>query len=229
MTLYGTRIFTFWYSGNNTGGSYGVAWGKRNVHLTVWFRDEVMNCHITDGDRKVWEKAMTLAELRIVFERMQKKCIGRWRQNERMIILDPERLNVLKEYSMVNANEHDVDLGGYIRDILPAFLKSGGAATRIGDAMAGSPIFGLQYRRFKWFFVIATPTGEVLRWPVDPAKGPLRKVPTVQGFCRYMKYIDKEGFFDYIAPSMAEEIIERLGREVELAVIQIAGETDDAL
>lgn len=227
LTFYGTRFFTLWYSGNDTGGSFGVAWGERNVHLTVWFRGDIMNCHITDDDNRIWEKTMTLTELKAILAKTQEKCIGNWSAREKMIVLDPERLDAWKKNSTTQGRREDVDLGGYIRDILPVFLESGGIEARIGNIMKGSILFGLQYRRFKWHFVIAAPSGEMLRWPVDPTKGPLRRVPTIQGFRRYMKYLEKEGFFDHIAPSIGEETIQRLAREVELAVIQVTGEPNN--
>lgn len=227
LTFYGTRFFTLWYSGNDTGGSFGVAWGRRNVHLTIWFTKEVMNCHITDNDRRVWEETMSLTDLRALVSKATRKCIGSWSGREKIIALDPQRLDAWKANSTSNGKRENVDLGGYIKDILPVFLESGGTETRIRDIMKDSPLFGLQYRRFKWCLVIAGPSGEILRWPVDPRKGPLRRVPTVRGFHRYMRYIEKEGFFDQITPSIGEEAIPRLVGEVELAIMQATRESDN--
>lgn len=186
-----------------------------------------MNCHITDNRNKVWERTMTIRELSAIMKKMQKKCVGNWNPKEKIIVLDPQRLDAWKKNSVLQTNKETIDFGGYIRDILPAFLGSAGTAVGIADAMKGHTLFGLQYRWFKWHFVIVEPSGEILLWPVDPTKGPLRKVITVQGFRRYMKYIEREGFFDYIAPSLSREAIERLIGEVKLVAFQAAEEPND--
>jgi len=227
MTFYGSEFLRLWYSGNDTGGSIGVAWGKRNVHMTVWFKDEVMNCHITDGSVRVWEKSITLKELESILRRMERKCIGRWKPHHRIMVLDPARLDAWNRNTVIKGKKEQVDLGRYISEIAPAFFASHGEFARIEDIMGKTQLFGLQRSRLGWNFVIADPSGAIIRWPVNPARSPLYKVPTVQGMLRFMRYIEKEGFFDYIAPSISKEAIERLAREVELAALQMSEGHDD--
>ncbi len=229
LMLYGTKLFTIWSSGTETGGSIGVAWGKRNVHVTMWMKDDVLNCHITDDDQKVWERTMTLAELEAVVRKMQKKCLGRWSRNEKIVILNPAMLDAWTRNSTTDSKGSHIDLAGYIDTILPAFLDSNATPVRIRDALGTSVLFGLQRHWFDWYIVMAEPSGEILRWPIDINKGPLKKVVTIQGLRRYFKYIDKQGFFEYIAPSLDNEAIERLTAEIELTAARVVAADRQAI
>lgn len=218
MDLLGVRFLSLWCRDNETGLNLGVRWENHDVHYTVYFRREVLNCHITDKEKRVWEREMPLSEMQTLAQMFMRKIVGKWRAREKFYPIDPRRLETWKDLSITDEKYQKVDFGEYAKLVVPMLLDVDEKPATIKSSIRQGPMFGLQRRRLKWYFILADPDGTVVRFPLDPYKSPLRIFPTFEGMLRYMKYLDKKGFFEFIAVSMDKEGIQRVLGEIELMV-----------
>jgi hypothetical protein len=218
MDLLGVRFLSLWCRDNETGLSLGVRWENHDVHYTVYSRREALNCHITDKGKRIWEREIPLDEMQTLAQRFMREIVGKWRAREKFYPIDPRRLETWEELSITDEKYQRVDFGEYIKRVIPMLLDVDEKPATIEDSMKQAPLFGLQKRRLQWYFILAEPNGIAVRFPLDPYKSPLRMFPTFEGMLRYMKYLDKKGFFDYITMSFDKEDMQRVFGEIELMV-----------
>lgn len=225
MDLLGVRFLSLWCRANETGLNLGVRWENHDVHYTVYFRKEVLNCHITDKGKRIWEREVPLDKMQTLAQKLMKKVIGKWKLKERFYPIDPRRLETWKDLTITDEKYQRVDLGNYIQQIVPVLLETDEKPAMLADLMEQTLVFGLQKRRLVWHFIFATPDGTAARFPLNPSRSPLRMFPTIDGMLRYMNYIEKKGFFDHIDMLPDNEDMQRIFGEIELMVsnTEIAG------
>lgn len=216
MDLLGVGFLSLWCRVNETGLSLGVRWENHDVHYTIYSREDVLNCHITDKGKRIWEREVTLADMQMLAEKVMKKMIGRWRSRERVYPVNSRRLETWKDLTITDERFQRIDLGDYMKQTAQMLLEWDEKPVMLGNLMSQTPVFGLQKRRLGWYFILAMPDGAAARFPLNPSRSPLRVFPTFDGMLRYMNYIEKKGFFENIAVSPGNEGVQRILGEIEL-------------
>lgn len=186
-------FFGMWWSGREFGASFGIKTKglSRNVHMTIVFRDGILNCHITDTAKtptKIWESEISIHELKLISEEFLASCVRRYYWFQRYHQLSDslvETLRVLGDSG--GTREYDV------APLFEAFLDEGVLVKkRIRKGFHEGQKMGFIIERDDAFFVIPFSRRNMIVMNSDPMKTPFSRIPTVQGFARFMDYLEEE-------------------------------------
>jgi hypothetical protein len=183
-----------WTSGNETGASMGFKTGmSRNVHLTTYFRNGILNAHIRDTAKepsKVWEMEMTIDELRDNFEEFKETCFKRYYWFQRYFQLNKNLLHTIglskdsKEFNARNLDFASLLKVAYKEDLYfkKRIRKGYSEGFRPGFIVIGEDTYFVCPINKKQMFIVNT----------EIEKTPMWKVPITQGIHRYLDYLDEE-------------------------------------
>ena len=211
LTLKDMPFFGFWWSGNETGVSFGMKTGlSRNVHLTLFLRDNIINAHITDtakDPRKVWEMEMSLEELKQIAMESMPSFIKKYYWHQRYYQINPDLLETL---GLTPELEHrswkNYDIVSYIKAFQteePLIKKR----IRKGFKEGFRP--GFIFTGDDTYFICPMDKKNIFIVNAEIKKTPLWKIPTTQGFFRFMDYLDEEQIFEEFT-KMNEEKMEQM-------------------
>jgi hypothetical protein len=194
-----------WLSGRGFGASFGIKnpSSSRNVHVTVYFRDEILNCHITDTAKdpeRIWEKEMHLSEFETLYHEFISKCIRRYYWHQKYLRLSDRVLNTIKSLGETGGlEEFDATplLEGYLNE---DFLVK----TRLRTGFYEGQKMGFLPRRNELYFTIPFEKRKMVIINSDTRKTPFWKIPTVQGFTRYFEYLVEEEILERAVMSNPE-------------------------
>lgn len=213
----------FWWSGNDTGVSFGLKTGmSRNVHFTVYLRNNIMNAHITDtikNPKKVWEMEISIADLEMIAKEVMTTMIKKYPWYRRYYQLNEYILDKMglspdkREETKRNWDMAETIKYHYMDDIL--------VKRRMRKALKEGFRPGFIFKGEETYFVCPIDKKNMFIVNAEVQKTPLWKIPTVQGFFRFMDYLDEEKIFEQFA-QMNKEKMEQM-KVTLLGVLAEAG------
>jgi len=153
--------------------------------------------------------------------KMEKKTLGKWRWNERIIPIGTSELERLEHVFSELDGERALDFTRLMVDFAPILARIlHGPRTRIRDMIGSNHVTGLQRRLLRWYWVLAAPDRSMFRWPLNPSHTVLGKTPIDQGFRKYMRYIKKAGYLESIDFDVKTEDADAFAGQLELALVE---------
>lgn len=198
LTIRGVPFFGFWWSGKENIVSFGMKTGlSRNVHLTILLHDNILNAHITDtakDPKKVWEMEMSLDELKQIAMKSMTSFIKRYYWYQKYYQSRPdilETLGISPELGQQPRKNHD--MVNYIKvfNNEDPFIKK-----RIRKGVREGFRPGLIFKGDDTYFICPLDKKNIFIVNAEIKKTPLWKIPTTQGFFRFIDYLDEEGILE---------------------------------
>lgn len=208
LILRDVNLSVIWCSGNETGYSIGFKTGikGRNIHLTSYSRNGVLNCHLTDTGKdppKVWEKYMREDDFERLGERFSKECLKkyRWYHSYYPLSFDYEKLIETKQ------KNEKTELWEYdFEKWLDGFLSKGALIkTRLRKAYKNGPNIGFFNSKGKSYIAIPLEKNLMLAIDTDLEKTPFWEIPIVQGYSRLIDYLTQERIFEQMKTLTPED------------------------
>ena len=190
-------FFGMWWSSRDFGISFGIKMkgSPRSVHLTIVFRDDALNCHITDtakNPKKVWEANMSVVEFFPIYQEFQATCMRRYYWHQKYYQLDDGIVETMRVLENSKGTEEYV-----VAPLLEAYLNEDiFVKKRIRKGFHEGQRFGFIFEGDDPFFVIPFSKKNMFVTNSDLRKTPFWRIPTVQGFPRYFDYLEEEGLLE---------------------------------
>jgi hypothetical protein len=195
----GVPYIFVWTSGNKTGLSMGVKTDlTRNVHLTIYFRENILNTHITDDDgtnkRKVWEKKMSVDEIKEIGIGLMDELLSEYSKEQEYFQLS----SILTNKITTNQFSFERKMNNYdITNFIDEFLEDNSLVQKkIIDGFKEGHKPGLLIEDEDTFLVIPFDDSKIFKMNTDIRKTPFFQFPTVEGLCEYFDYLDREGIIE---------------------------------
>lgn len=191
IAVRGEPLLGMWLSGNNTGASFGIKTHSRNVHVTVFLRDNLLNCHITDTGKvpqKIWEKSMLIDDLRDIYDEFAANCEKKYYWHQRYYQLSDDFIEQIILFAeSPGVRDYDIEpliKASYGDDVL---IKK-----RIRRGFYDGQKMGFVIKGGDWHYAVPYDKRNMLVINTEMEKTPFWEIPTVQGFTRYFDYLDEE-------------------------------------
>ncbi len=215
-------FFGLWWSSRGSGGSFGIknSDSSRNVHVTIYLRDDIFNCHITDTAKdpeKVWEKEMHVSEFESLYHEFVSNCVKRYFWHQKYLQLSDEVLETIKSLGEQGGLE-EYDATPLFEDYLTEDIL---VKKRIRTGFYEGQKMGFLPRRKELFFAIPFEKRKMVVINTAIHKTPFWNIPTVQGFTRYFEYLDEEQILEQAILSDPER-----RREMEAALHGMLAEVE---
>lgn len=197
-------LLGFWVSGKKNYAHFGIEMPglkKRNVHLTIGCKNDIIDCHVADYDYNKGTRIypwradpLPIKELEPLLEEVSEPLICDYAEDDEYEELD---LSPWTRYV------DDLDWEGRKVakfDFLPIFQKaiSGTLLTRrrIIDGFIDGNKPGMLMDQEYPVFVIPYEEGQMLKLDFGPDNPLFNKLPYMGGFEAYMEYVDSEGLME---------------------------------
>jgi hypothetical protein len=221
ISIAGIPFIGFWWSGNDTGLSVGLKTGlSRNIHITTFLRDDVLNCHITDTGKspsKIWEMKLPISSMESIADEFINTSIQKYSWFKRYYQLSPDLYQVLAySFNQSNMNFINYDVEPVIRGFLneDALVRK-----RIRSGYHEGARLGFIFEDDNDYIVFPLDKNQIFIHNTDIKKTVLWKFPFTQGLFRYLDYIEQEQILDQ-SKKFSKEKMDQIGT----AIMGIIGE-----
>ena len=198
-------FFGLWWSSRGSGGSFGIKnlSSSRNVHVTIYLRDDIFNCHITDTAKdpeRVWEKEMHISEFETLYHEFVSNCVKTYYWHQKYLQLTDDVLDTIKSLGEQGGLE-EYDATPLFEDYLTEDIL---VKKRIRTGFYEGQKMGFLPRRKELFFAIPFEKRKMMVINSDIRRTPFWNIPTVQGFTRYIEYLEEEQILEQAIMSYPE-------------------------
>ena len=214
VTVGDTLIMPLWSRGKGVGWQIGLKLKipDRNIHLTVYSRNDVLNAHVTDTTVKerIWEDVKTKDELEKIALEFRNKCIKSYGPNDTFLEFDGCLFSPF-------ISPHLDKKGNMFHDIGPMLVKTESEdiikKSNISEAYKRGFAIGVIRKLWGEYLVIPVEKDKMLYLNSNIKRTPLWKLPPCRGVFELIKYIEKSKVLEE-SPHFNEDRL----KEVELAM-----------
>jgi hypothetical protein len=190
-------LLTLWFhGGRDTGGQMGIRLKgyPRNIHLTMFVRDGLFNCHLKDDEKLIWEDEITLNETEAICEEFIKSLDKPYAPNQTYYQFSERLANEIQNQGMTFSGDRSR------WDMKPALVASVSTPpikkTTIRKGFLDGDHPGLIQTNDDDFIVIPYSEDRMMKINLDIKKTPLYRHPFLRGWFELIDYIEREHIFE---------------------------------
>jgi len=188
----------FGFAEGSSGVIFFLALPGRNIHLTYYQRDGLINCHIKDSRKQpstVWEIEMSEQELLGVVERSLRRTISRYNWNETYLMFQKPLFDFMNQLSPAYGENGRSSFN--LLDTLRIFSSVRKeedllVRTRIREGLKLGNLPGFQFSMTQSYILFPLDAQYCFRMNADFKKSILGKTPFGIGILEYFKYLERE-------------------------------------
>ncbi|TET90293.1 MAG: hypothetical protein E3J35_07275 [Methanomassiliicoccales archaeon] len=196
IVVRGVPFVGMWSTGNETGISFGIRTGQlRNIHVTSYTRDGIMNCHITDtakDPQKIWEQEIPISDIENLHDEFVKHHVKRYYWFQRYLQFSDRFVDALMTWGKTKG-VREYDIGPIFEALLSNDILT---RKRIRKGFQEGMRAGVVRRGSDIYFVAPFEKKKMLFMNTDVKKNIFWRLPPTQGYDIYFDYIEKEGIIE---------------------------------
>jgi hypothetical protein len=198
LTIGDIALIEFGFAEGTSGVIFFMNLPGRNIHLTYYERNGVINCHIKDNQKQpstVWQIEMGAQELIERLTRTLRRSISKYNWNETYLMFQPPMLKFMEQFSGIEGEDDGMNFN--LLDTLSIFSSTKTeedllVRARIRDGLKLGNRPGFQYSLSQSYILFPLDKRLCFRMNANIKKSFIGKTPFGLGILEYMKYLERE-------------------------------------
>ena len=210
ITVDDIALVEFGFAEGTSGVIFYMRLPGRDIHLTYYERNGVLNCHIKDSQKRpstVWQVEMSAQEVLERLTRTLRRTISKYNWNETYLMFQPPMLKFMGQFSGMEGDDERMkfnllDTFGIFSSVRKEEDLLVRARIRDGLKLGNRP--GFQYSLSQSYILFPLDERMCFRMNADFKKSFMAKTPFGLGILEYMRYLERE-----LSEADIEEYIDR--------------------
>lgn len=198
LTVDDIALVEFGFAEGTSGMIFFMNLPGRDIHLTYYERNGVINCHIKDSQKQpstVWQIEMEEQELLERLTKTLRRTISKYNWNETYLMFQPTMLKFMEQFSGIE--DEDERMNFNLLDTLSIFSSVRKeedllVRARIRDGLKLGNRPGFQYSLSQSYILFPLDDRMCFRMNADVKKSFIGKTPFGIGILEYMRYLERE-------------------------------------
>jgi hypothetical protein len=198
LTIGDIALLEFGFAEATSGMIFYMNLPGRDIHLTYYERNDVINCHIKDSQKQpptVWQVEMSVQKVLDHLARSLKRSISKYNWNETYLMFQPPMLKFMAQFTRMEGGDErmkfnfldTISIFSSVRKEEDLLVR---ARIRDGLKLGNRP--GFQYSVSQSYILFPLDERMCFRMNADFRKSFLAKTPFGMGILEYMRYIERE-------------------------------------